>query len=252
MEPVPPETESEPSPSVLEALFPDRVDGARRYVAHLATTGVQHGLIGPRELPRLWSRHVLNCAVVAPAIPDNASVADIGSGAGLPGIVLALARPDLQVVLIEPLERRTRWLSEVVTELDLDVEVRQAKAETLWSDLEVDVVTARAVAGLAELARMSLPLLRVGGRMVALKGDRAPSELETDAELITRLGGSDLQVRRYGAGVVDPPTQTVELALARPAPRWKEPVGDGPARTAARKKQRRRARAAARRQDQGR
>lgn len=224
----------------------------RAYAAHLETTGVQHGLIGPREVGKLWDRHLLNCAVVQGAVPEAASVADIGSGAGLPGLVLAIVRPDVRMTLIEPLERRTRWLETVVADLGLEVTVRQAKAESLWGELTVDVVTARAVASLGELARMSLPLLSTGGRMVALKGDRADAELESDRGILQDLGATDFQVQSYGVDLVDPPTTAVLMTQSSPAPRWREPVGDGPARTAARKKERRRSRRAAARHDQGR
>lgn len=239
-------------PQAAVDVFGERLPQIRGYAAHLATTGVAHGLIGPREVPRLWERHLLNCAVVERAIPPHSSVADVGSGAGLPGLVLAIVRPDLKVTLIEPLERRTRWLEMVVADLDLSVTVRQAKVETLWDTQTVDVVTARAVASLGELARMSLPLLRVGGRMVALKGDRAETELTSDSEILEQLGAVDGQVQTYGTGVVDPPTTAVLLTLGRPAPHRRDPVGDGPARTAARKKERRRTRAATRRHNQGR
>lgn len=242
----------EPSPEVLTEVFGARAELARRFTQHLATTGVARGLIGPREVVRLWSRHVLNCAVVHPSIPRGSVVADVGSGAGLPGLVLAIARPDLRVWLIEPLERRTRWLSDVIADLDVDVEVRQSKAEAMWGELTVDVATSRAVASLAELGRLSLPLVRVGGRMVALKGERAPEEIESDTPILDRLGAGEPRVERYGQSVLDVPTSVVVMTVERPAPHWLAPVGDGPARTAALKKQRRKQRSASRRHEQGR
>ncbi len=242
----------EPCPDRVTELFGDRSDLAYSYARHLATTGVDHGLLGPREIPRMWDRHLLNCAVMAPALPQGATVADIGSGAGLPGLVLAIARPDIAMTLVEPLQRRTRWLTDVVADLGLEVEVRQAKAETLWDVLSVDVVTARAVASLGELARMSLPLLSVGGLMIAMKGDRASDEVAADRETLTSLGVSSIDVTTWGHGVTSEPTTTVMMTLGSEAPRWRNPVGDGPARTAARKKERRKTRSAQRRQtDQG-
>ncbi|CAG7570897.1 16S rRNA (guanine527-N7)-methyltransferase [Barrientosiimonas humi] len=226
-------------PEVAARIFGDRLELATAYVRFLETTGVQHGLIGPREVPRLWDRHVLNCAVIAPAFGPDATVADVGSGAGLPGMVLAIARPDLRVTLVEPLERRTRWLSEVVHDLGLEVTVLQRKAENAWGEVVVDAVTSRAVAQLGELARLSLPLLRPNGRMVALKGERAASELEADAEVLDRLRVAHRRVATYGEGVLDPPSTVVELTLDGVAPQLRQPVGDGPARTAARKKARR-------------
>ena len=149
------------------ALFGDRLAAARRFAEHLAGSGVERGLIGPREAPRVWERHVLNCAVVAELMPEGARVVDVGSGAGLPGIPLALARPDLHVVLLEPLARRVDWLREVVADLALPVEVQRGRAEDAdvrrrWEG--ADVVTARAVAPLHRLAGWCLPLLRIGGR----------------------------------------------------------------------------------------
>ena len=160
-----------PAPDVAEVVFGERLPLAERFTAILADSGVSHGLVGPREVPRLWERHVLNCAVVHPAIPEGAPVIDVGSGAGLPGLALAIVRPDLRLLLVEPMLRRTTWLTNTVEELGLDnVEVHRGRAEQFWGRLSAPVVTARAVARLGELARWSLPLLSPGGSMLALEG----------------------------------------------------------------------------------
>ena len=194
--------------------FGDRLPLARRYAEHLGTTGVERGLIGPHEVPRIWERHVLNCAVVAELVPDTARVVDIGSGAGLPGIPLALARPDLQIVLLEPLARRVEWLQEVVADLGLEVRVDRGRAEEKavrrrWEG--ADVVTARAVAPLARLAGWALPLLRSGGTLLAVKGGSAAAEIERDAVAVRKAGGGTAVLRRCGAGVVDPLTTVVAV-----------------------------------------
>ena len=194
--------------------FGERLPLARRFAEHLVTSGVERGLIGPREAPRIWKRHVLNCAVVAELVPDGARVVDIGSGAGLPGIPLALARPDLAVVLVEPLARRVEWLAEVVEDLGLDVRVERGRAEERvvrqrWEG--ADVVTARAVAPLARLAGWALPLLRPGGTLLAVKGSTAPAEVERDAAQVRRAGGGAPSVVHCGNGIVDPPTTVVVI-----------------------------------------
>lgn len=193
-------------------LFGDRLAVARRYAEHLATSGVERGLVGPREASRIWERHVLNCAVVAELVPDGARVVDIGSGAGLPGIPLAMARPDLRIVLVEPLARRVEWLVEVIDDLGLDVEVERGRAEEAavrrrWAG--ADVVTARAVAPLARLAAWGLPLLRHGGRMLAMKGESAGVEIERDSAAVRRAGGGRPELVRCGVGLVDPPSTVV-------------------------------------------
>ena len=207
----------EPPPSAAR-VFGERVALARRYAVHLLTTGVERGLIGPREAPRIWDRHLLNCAVVAELLPDGARVVDLGSGAGLPGIPLILARPDISVVLVEPLARRVDWLREVVEDLALPVEVERGRAEE--SDVRArwegaDVVTARAVAPLGRLAGWALPLARTGGALLALKGASAVDEAARDATAVRRLGGSDPRVVRCGVGVVDPPSTVVVVERSR-------------------------------------
>ena len=178
--------------AVVAEVFGDRAGLARAYVHHLATSGVERGLVGPREGPRLWQRHVLNCALLAPLLPPAATVLDVGSGAGLPGVVIALARPDTSVTLVEPLLRRTAWLEEVVADLGLDVEVVRARAQDCGRD--ADVVVSRAVAPLDRLLGWCLPLVRPGGQVLALKGAAAADELAAAAPLLRR--------RRLGAGEV--------------------------------------------------
>lgn len=193
-------------------MFHERLPVAERLADLLAGPGVVRGLIGPREVPRLWERHLLNCAVLADGIAPGVSVADIGSGAGLPGLVLAIARPDLDVTLIEPLLRRTSFLNEVVEVLSLErVEVVRARAEELHGHREFDVVTSRAVAPLDKLARWSLPLVRRAGSMLAMKGSSAQDEIDTAASVIRRLGGRRPRVETYGMGVVEPVTIAVRV-----------------------------------------
>jgi 16S rRNA (guanine527-N7)-methyltransferase len=172
-------------PPLAVVVFGDRLPLAKRYAAWLAGAGVERGLVGPRETARLWDRHLLNCAAVAALIPAGATVVDIGSGAGLPGVPLAIARPDLTVVLVESMLRRTSFLSEVIADLDLDsVAVRRARAEELVAsspgsaELRADVVTARAVAPIDKLARWAMPLSKKDGVVLALKGAGAAEEVE--------------------------------------------------------------------------
>ena len=176
-------------------MFPGALSAVVAYAEMLAGPGVERGLIGPREVERLWERHLLNSAAVAAAIPDGAGVLDVGSGAGLPGIPLALARPDLRVSLVEPLLRRATFLTEVRHALGLDrVEVVRSRAEDLPRGA-TDVVVARAVAPLPRLLGWTLPLLRPGGRLVAMKGRSAKDELEAAAGTLTKLGARSWDVR---------------------------------------------------------
>jgi 16S rRNA (guanine527-N7)-methyltransferase len=198
--------------AVASRVFGERLDLAERYAAILAGAGVERGLIGPRETPRLWDRHLLNCAVVGELIPPGTRVLDVGSGAGLPGIVLAVARPDLEVTLLEPLARRATFLDEVVRELGLStVTVVRGRAEEQASRLRFPVVTARAVAPLDRLARWCLPLTESGGRLLALKGSSASEELAEHAAAVSRLGGREPSVVRCGEGVVEQPTTVVSV-----------------------------------------
>ena len=200
---------------------------AEAFAHLLVTDGVVRGLIGPREAPRIWERHLINCAVVSEMIPIGASVVDVGSGAGLPGIVLAVARPDLTITLVEPLARRTAFLSEAVTALGLEatVTVVRGRAEDLAGGPPVaaDVVTARAVAPLDRLAGWCLPLAAVGGRLLALKGSSAADEVAEHRAAIARLGGSEPVIAVCGAKVIEPPTTVVEIVRERDvvAPRSK-------------------------------
>lgn len=213
-------------PPAGAALFGDRFPLAERYVASLASDGVERGLIGPREAPRLWSRHVLNSVVVAELLPPNAAVVDVGSGAGLPGIPLAIARPDCTFYLIEPLLRRTLYLAEIVAAWELtNVRVMRGRAEDVATDLSAvtgggaDVVTSRAVAPLAKLARWSVPLLRIGGVFLPVKGSSAAEEIDRDAAELESVGLGPASVIEVGAGVVDPVTSLVRAELLRPPPR---------------------------------
>jgi 16S rRNA (guanine527-N7)-methyltransferase len=203
-----------PAPPAAARIFGNQLDGATRYARLLAGDGLTRGLLGPREVPRLWERHLLNCAVISELIGAGAIVTDVGSGAGLPGIPLALARPDLSIELLEPLQRRTIFLREAVSALGLDrVQVVRGRAEESVRAERVDVVTARAVAPLSRLAAWCLPLLRPGGSLIALKGSRAGAELADCAQDLQRLGAVDWEVVACGVGLVDPPTTVVRVIL---------------------------------------
>ena len=200
----------------LPSWLVGRADLLARFADLLAGPGVERGLIGPREVPRLWERHLLNCAVVAdPAeglVPVGALAGDIGSGAGLPGLVWAIARPDLRIVLVEPLLRRSTFLEEAVQSLGLAdrVLVWRGRAEDAPSTLPpMDVVTARAVAPLSRLLGWTIPLLRPAGHLVALKGGSAETEVVEAAAAIQEWDLQDVQVRVVGAGQVDPPTTVI-------------------------------------------
>lgn len=200
--------------TAAEKIFGPRLELAERYVEHLATSGMERGLLGPREVPRLWSRHVLNCAVVADLIDENARVADVGSGAGLPGLCLAIARPDLQLTLIEPLERRVIWLNEVVEDLGLDnVTVIRGRAEQVVDDVEADVVTARAVSALTTLAGLTIPLLKGKGVVLAIKGRSAEEEIQKAAKAIRKLGGKETTILTAGEGLLDEHTTVVRIRV---------------------------------------
>jgi len=195
----------------LAARYPDAAAGLRSYAALLAGDGVLRGLIGPRETARLWSRHLANCAVLEELVPDGAAVADVGSGAGLPGLPLALVRPDLHLVLVEPLLRRATFLTETVAALGIEdrVEVLRGRAEE--QRLGVDVVTARAVAPLERLAGWTLPLVREGGVLLALKGEGAAAEVESSQTALEKVGGGHAEVLTCGVGVVEPLTTVVRV-----------------------------------------
>lgn len=210
-----------PPPPGANLIFGERLDLAERFAVILADSGVSHGLIGPREVSRLWERHVLNCAVIHPAIPANQMVIDVGSGAGLPGLALAIARPDLDLHLIEPMLRRTNWLSMAVDDLDLsNVTVHRGRAEQFWGVLHAPVVTARAVARTRELAGWCLPLLLPGGSLLAIKGSTVAEEVETDRAVLRRLGAIDEVIESFGSGILDQETTVLRVVMGeRPAPR---------------------------------
>lgn len=238
MKPREPEPSGPPPPPAARALFPeDRLDLAERYAALLATQGVMRGLIGPREGPRLWARHLLNCAVLGELVPARSTVCDIGSGAGLPGIVLAIARPDLTVTLVEPLLRRTTFLEEAVGALGLDrVEVLRARAESLHGSRTFDVVTSRAVAPLDRLLGWSMPLVSASGAMVAMKGASVAQEVEAAERTLRRLGCAPPEILNLRSEPTDSPTTAIRVA-------WADPARVGLARPeGASKKQRRRRR----------
>lgn len=199
------------SPDVVDRLFPSGSRQANKYVDLLAGEGVKRGLLGPRETPRLWSRHVLNCAVVAPLFAEGAAVADLGSGAGLPGIVLAIARPDLHMTLIEPLLRRATFLSEVVDHLSLPALVVRARAEDLHGRQYFDYVTARAVAPLDRLAEWAIPLCAPQGELVAWKGAAAADEVAAARVALQKRGARSVQIEHYGMGVVTPLATVVRI-----------------------------------------
>nr|WP_223290907.1 16S rRNA (guanine(527)-N(7))-methyltransferase RsmG [Streptomyces avicenniae] len=205
-----------PPPETAGRVFGDRLPDAVRYADLLAEVGVRRGLIGPREVPRLWERHLLNCAVLSEVVPEGVTVCDVGSGAGLPGIPLALVRSDLRISLLEPLLRRTTFLQEVVELLGLEdrVTVVRGRAEEVLSTFTpVHVVTARAVAPLDRLAGWGVPLLRPYGEMLALKGDTAEEELKGARAALAKLGAVRSSVLRVGAEVVDPPSTVVRVEV---------------------------------------
>jgi 16S rRNA (guanine527-N7)-methyltransferase len=200
------------TPSAAAAVFGASLDSAERYARILAGAGIERGLIGPGEVPRLWERHVLNSAAVAELVGDDERVADVGSGAGLPGIPLALARPSVHLTLVEPMLRRADFLREVVDELGLDVTVVRGRAEdrdVRGQVQDMDAVTSRAVASLDKLARWSIPLLRDGGRMLAMKGDRADEEVGEHRRALSLLGAVDIGVVKCGVDYLNPPATVV-------------------------------------------
>lgn len=205
------------SGDALEAaqkVFGDHLPVAQRYVQHLATSGIERGLIGPREVPRLWERHVLNCAVVQELIEHGATVADVGSGAGLPGLCLAIARPDLSLTLIEPLERRVIWLTEVVEDLGLEnVDIMRSRAEQAVGYVEADYVTARAVSALVGLLDITLPILRGTGQLLALKGRTATEEITKAKKKLNKYGARKTEILLAGENLLEEPTTVVRVTL---------------------------------------
>jgi len=200
-----------PPPAAAAAVFGPVLGAAQAFARILATRGVEQGLIGPREVPRLWDRHLLNCAVVAELIGDrDRTLVDIGSGAGLPGIVLAMIRPELDVTLLEPMERRCRFLSECVDALGLaNASVLRGRAED--ATLRADVATARAVAPLDRLAELAVGVVRPGGLVLAIKGQTAAGELRKARPVLRRIGARGAEVVWAGQGKVDPATTVVRF-----------------------------------------
>lgn len=202
-------------PAEAAGVFGGALDQAHRYAELLATDGVTRGLIGPRETGRLWDRHLLNCAVVAELLPERGILVDIGSGAGLPGIVLAMLRPSLEVTLLEPLLRRAVFLEECVAELGLaNAKVLRARAEDKhMAGLEADIATARAVAPLDRLAGWAARLLRPGGQLLAIKGQSAEAELAAAGPVLSRLGVRSSEVLQAGHGRVVSATTVVRVVM---------------------------------------
>ena len=205
-------SELEPEPSVAADLFGDRIDVARSFTAALAREGEERGLIGPLELPRLWTRHILNSVIAAPLF--HGSVADIDSGAGLPGLVLAIARPDVQWTLVEPMERRITWLNEQVDALELaNVTVLRSRAEDVQPADGFDIVTARAVSALRTLIPLTAPLVRDGGELALLKGMNAPNEIDAAQKQIKKFRLSDVRVEVLGESVLPETTRVVRARV---------------------------------------
>jgi 16S rRNA (guanine527-N7)-methyltransferase len=201
-------------PAEASLVFGDALGTARRYAELLATDGVTRWLIGPRETERLWDRHLLNCAVVAELLPEHGSLVDIGSGAGLPGVVLAMLRPSLEVTLLEPLLRRSVFLEECVTELGLaNATVLRARAEEKAARIGADIATARAVAPLGRLAGWAAPLLRPGGQLLAIKGQSAADELAAARPALSRLGVRSAEVLQAGHGRVVSATTVIRVVM---------------------------------------
>jgi 16S rRNA (guanine527-N7)-methyltransferase len=208
-------------PEIARDVFAGEAwDRAITFADLLAGPGVVRGLLGPREVPRIWDRHMLNCAVVAEAVPPDVRLVDIGSGAGLPGVVLAIVRPDITVTLLEPLLRRTVFLEECVEALKLDnVEVLRGRAEELAGKRVFDVASARAVAPLDRLLKWAMPLLREGGELIAMKGERAAGELAEAQEQLRAVGARTAELVTVGRGKVEPPATLVRVVAGRPPER---------------------------------
>ena len=203
----------ETEPAAAAQLFGDRIELARAFTADLARRGEELGLIGPLELPRLWTRHILNSVLVAPLLTPGV-VGDIGSGAGLPGIVLAIARPDVSFILIEPMERRVDWLTGEAKSLGLEnVKVIRARAEETKLDWPLDQVTARAVSALSTLIPLTAPLVKAGGQMIFMKGARVEDEIAAAAKAIRKARLTDVEVLVLGEGVVPEVTRVFRATV---------------------------------------
>ncbi|MFK4788270.1 16S rRNA (guanine(527)-N(7))-methyltransferase RsmG [Microbacterium sp. ZW T5_56] len=202
----------ETEPAAAVQLFGDRIDLARRFTAALAAEGEERGLIGPLELPRLWTRHILNSAIGAPLFSGH--VADVGSGAGLPGLVLAIARPDVEFTLIEPMERRVSWLTEQTEALGLtNVTIFRGRGEEFGDDGTFDSVTARAVSALRTLIPFTAPLVRDGGELILFKGTSAPNEIAAAEKPIRKFKLSDVRIEVLGEGILSETTRVVRATV---------------------------------------
>jgi 16S rRNA (guanine527-N7)-methyltransferase len=202
----------EVEPAVAATIFGEGIDKARAYAAALVKDGDELGLLGPREMPKLWTRHILNSAVVAELVEPGKKVADIGSGAGLPGIPMAIAQPEAMFTLIEPMERRSNWLTDQVEALGLtNVRVLRARAEEVGEAF--DIVTARAVSALPKLLRMTVPLTRHGGEIIALKGSKAQEEIDDSKNLMKKLEIHSFEILFTGAQHLAEPTRVVRTRL---------------------------------------
>ena len=207
------EFELEQEPAAAEIIFGDRIGMARDYATNLVLDADLLGLLGPREMPKLWSRHILNSAVVAELLETGDTVADIGSGAGLPGIPMAIARPDVHFTLIEPMERRSSWLQQQVDEIGLEnVTVIRARAEEV-RDRKFTVATARAVSALPKLLRLCVPLVSPGGRVLALKGSKAQDEIEESKPLMKKLKLAGFEIVYTGVNRLPETTLVVVARL---------------------------------------
>lgn len=203
----------EAEPESAKAIFGPQIEKARAFAQKLANDSDDLGLLGPRELDKLWSRHILNSAVVSETVKAGDLVADVGSGAGLPGIPMAIALPEARFVLIEPMERRSNWMLEVIEELGLtNVEVRRARAEEVLGQ-KFDIVTARAVAALDKLLRLTAHLLKPGGSLIALKGSKAADEIEVARKLQKKLGIASFEIQICGEKFLAEPTSVVKTTL---------------------------------------
>jgi 16S rRNA (guanine527-N7)-methyltransferase len=203
----------EPEPAAAASLFGDRIDLAREYARELGGRGEELGLIGPLEAGRLWSRHILNCVLIAPLLRPGL-VGDVGSGAGLPGLVLAIARPDVTFVLIEPMERRVEWLRSESGRLGLDnVRVERARAEDGPFVEQMDQVTARAVSSLSKLIPITAPLTRRGGELIFMKGERVADEVAAAAKQIRAARLAGVEVLVLGEGIVPEVTRVFRATV---------------------------------------
>lgn len=219
-DPTAPLAELEAEPAGAVTLAGAHIASLRTFTQKLAAEGELRGLIGPLELPRLWTRHVLNSALIAPIIGEGMRVADIGTGGGMPGLVLAIVRPDLHVRLIEPMERRCAWLSECIDDLGLDnAEVLRGRAEEYHDAFEVDVVTARAVTALRKLIPLTVPLLKDGGETLFLKGTGVDAEIEAARKQISKFKLRQVRVDVLGDGLLSETTRVFRATVERVRPR---------------------------------